>query len=631
MDRIKWDSATVLDAIHFAYNKGGIGNITYSDVDNIVPGTVNAAARYFGNYRKAVETAITKHGLDITYKEVLDEPYRRRREKHNEEVLEWLHKRWLDGDSLDHSECTEGNGSCITIASPSRYGSWRNVIEELKRRYPDVTIDYEDILALSRGRRHEIVGDRARKKVLEEIFEMHKKGVSIGDPHYLSPSNAVVLNRRLYDRATNNFNHDQTLGWKNAVLEMAKTYNLDLDYDQISLKASWSRQKINDMIRIIGFNDKMMLYASVIDQIESELFHAATNEYGGSWIKAVESNGFNYGEIKEAHLKRRKQEKIESTRNSIISYIIQGKDLNRARMKQTDIKLVRWVNKEYGSWYDAVEDAITSNLYYMVGLGKDYEIVRELNRVYEKTGSDEAKILADLIAKPVTDIEKAFYVSKRLLEKPIGVEDIIKRMNIDLSQVCEISKPLANTDGTTRLDMVRNALESRMGEDQKLSFSNELCGHVFADVQELRRFVESIDHQLSTGIIASDSTYIGAKMQLGINDGNQSRVNEAMISLQDELFSESGLGVMGGILRTRLIENCDRCNTEEHKYSFLDEPYIVEDGDELFIAPSSLSKFITDSFEDDVTREIFLGKNGSCGPDSLYYHFTHNIPRPEEM
>ena len=374
-----WDPDTVIHDLHEEFISGGLSAIKHTYVDEKL---CNAARRKFGKYGAAVDRMFKEHGIDHTFEDVKKAPTKGS-QRYDEKAFKWLYDRWKSGKYLDISELYRAEGTPIhTLIHETRYRSMENIIDELKRRYPDVDITYEQIKERSKQRKYDEQRTWSLQKIKERILAHHERGVELGDPHYLSYTNMVDIDSDLVSVASSSY----LKGWEKSVMATSDEFGLGLDYTEIRKDKDWDKEKIDARIKEIGNQDPMLLLEPAIMDIDKRVFEAALRPSNyGAWIKAVETNGFDYKKLQRRHKKERHEKRKEELGERIFEHFKDGRRLDRKLILGIDKQLVH--GAEYrpyfqGSWYEAVGYAIRHNLNFAIITRKHEEAAAELMRVY---------------------------------------------------------------------------------------------------------------------------------------------------------------------------------------------------------------------------------------------------------
>lgn len=148
MSNYKWNAEKVISSLYDIFQSDGLGGLVRKGVDNNI---VRSGKKHLGGYRQSVDAMFEKHGLGFTYDDVLEE----RNKERDREGFEWLYVRWKSGKPLDGAMVSKAEDNPYGRLKGRYAGRWKNVFDEFRNRYPDVTTTWEEITASSRERTYE--------------------------------------------------------------------------------------------------------------------------------------------------------------------------------------------------------------------------------------------------------------------------------------------------------------------------------------------------------------------------------------------------------------------------------------------------------------------------------------------
>lgn len=187
----------------------------------------------------------------------------------------------------------------------------------------------------------------------------------------LSYSNMTTANLPLLRAATRYF----------GTWEAAITF-AGLDYDEIRLYKSWTRERITARIRELHEQGVDLSWRYVCLYVDPQLAAAATKKsHFGSWREALASAGLNYSEI-------RKYREWDDSRiiDMVKQFHAQGVDLNAKNVECEDITLITAARRRFDSWHDALTAAgldyreIVQRAPFKRGLGRGQNLEQNRNK-----------------------------------------------------------------------------------------------------------------------------------------------------------------------------------------------------------------------------------------------------------
>jgi len=346
--------------------------------------------RYFKKgYPEAVNSMTKRYGLGFTYKSVKKLP-KRRSVWSDEKAFAWLNDRYESGKPMDCTSVSNVKGSpYFTLVHETRYKNYENIFRELKKRYPEIDLTWKQIIERSKQRVTDSKKIWSKEKILKRLYEHHKEGVELKDPHYLSHINLLEKDQELalIINHGNYFNNTE-----DAINALNKKYELDLNYDKIRLDRVWFPEDMENTVRshLDGVRhpwEYEILLHSKMSEKEPLLVNAAQKKFG-TWSSFINGIGFNYKKIHGNYIKRLQNSRKEKVIDDIFSHFSNGQDLNRLNMLNVDSKLVHKAEKplNFRSWYIAVRDSLTRHFNIITDKRKEEDMIRWLSKCYAVRG-----------------------------------------------------------------------------------------------------------------------------------------------------------------------------------------------------------------------------------------------------
>ena len=373
MNRRTWTPESVLTEIRTLHNGGS--SINSRSVRDI---PIHGAARHhFGSWGKAVEAA----GFD--YDDVKKKPGPKLIWT-SEKVLRTIRDKMNSGEPLNAGHIVK-NHAGLYSGAVRHFGSWKNAVEVTGYDYDFVRVNLswnsdmvseaikcrdavglpitlvavkkEDRRLLSAAKFHFGSWGKAvraakfrrtksdgrvkwsKEIIIEQIKKLQKLGTS---PHYSGIAAGGFLN--LYYAGIRYFGT-----WPAALEEAGLSPG---DIIRSWYKGYWSKEKIIQNVKLLvelGF----AINVGCVSKTHSKLYSAA-KDYFGSWKKAVEAAGFNYGEVKLTRHGYWNKERILS---EIKKLEASGQRLNFQNVRGIDSALLARAWAYFGSWKNAVEAA----------------------------------------------------------------------------------------------------------------------------------------------------------------------------------------------------------------------------------------------------------------------------------
>jgi hypothetical protein len=197
------------------------------------------------------------------------------------------------------------------------------------------------------------MGNRwSKDEIALEILHLH------GANQPLSYGEVQKNQLRLLRAATRYFG-----SWKNAV-EYA-----GLDYDQIRRYQVWTRERIVEQIQRHHREGQDLSWRHVSTRLDPALAAAAIrgNRFG-SWERALEAAGLDYGEIR-----RHRAWNAATVRQELRRRHGAGESLRVSDVTEESPALVAAARRHFDGWYEAVDAAGLDELEARRGLGDEYD------------------------------------------------------------------------------------------------------------------------------------------------------------------------------------------------------------------------------------------------------------------
>lgn len=290
MSKSKWSKEVIEKELLTLYKEDKM--LVPTQMAKLYGGLYHACIRYYGSYRKALESA------NIPYQQL------KNRKWSKEVVLEEIKKRQKNNESL-YSSVVLKNHNHLYGAARRYFGSYLKALEASGIDHNKIEVEYK------------------KEEIIKKIQSLHKEGKPI---HYRGVKRSLTMSAEKYFGS-----------YENAVVAAG------FKYEKISKEVKWDKNIIVSEIRKLLREEKSLLQKDV----DRGLVNASI-KYFGSYENALMVSGVDYTKIDQswsqsriiALLKEREKE---------------GLGLRKKDLLKNDSKLYSAACYHFGQYYKAVE------------------------------------------------------------------------------------------------------------------------------------------------------------------------------------------------------------------------------------------------------------------------------------
>ena len=381
-----WDKQKIIAKIKDLFDAGE--DLSATNIQKIYPKLIGSACRYFDSWQNAIEAA----GLD--YNKIIKVEFWDKRK-----ILNKIHELHEAGEDLNDTSISKTHSKLYSAAVNKRhFGSWGKAIEA-------AGLDYEKILEIAEQKRVEKVSIWSKERIIEEILKMYNAGQDLYG-RSMQKTNSTLYNAAIGDRYFGS--------WENAIEATG------LDYDEIRIGESWSKEKIIGKIRELHEAGENLSSAYIQKHYTALSVAACKKNFFENWENAITAAGLDYEKI-------RLDIKTEFYKGRLFEKYL--KEIFKAHGKKVYVQkrfkfeeeacIPDFVDKDTGEWIDAKLKSWTGGI---EGSARKYLKYVDRVIIYYLIGEPRRWYKDKVVFKCVKD----FYPQL----KELGKDDIVQELSL---------------------------------------------------------------------------------------------------------------------------------------------------------------------------------------------------------